>query len=73
MIDPEPVRRDIASGVFSTILLMQDVNHPDAAASVEISTLPAAQMEEVRRHYKLVEQIPVPGIFVYKPLAWGNK
>lgn len=73
LINPEPVRRDIASASFSTIVLMEDVNHRDPAASVEISTLPAAQIEEVRRHYTLVEQIPVPGIYIYKPLGWDAR
>jgi len=73
LVNPEPVRKDIASSHFSTIVLMEDVNHPDPAASLEISTLPAAQIEEVRRHYTLVEQIPVPGVYVYKPLGRGAK
>ena len=73
LINPEPVRRDIASAAFSTIVLLEDVNHRDPAASVEISTLPTAQIEEVRRHYRLVDQIPVPGIYIYKPLGWDAK
>jgi hypothetical protein len=73
VVDPEPVRRDISSRNFSTIILMEDVNHIDSAASVEISTLPATQIQEVRRHYKLVDQIAVPGIFVYKPLGSQTK
>jgi hypothetical protein len=73
LVNPQPVQRDIAAARFSTILLMEDVNHHDPAANVEISTLPAAQIEEVRRHYTLVEQIQVPGVYVYKPLGWGSK
>jgi hypothetical protein len=73
LINPEPVRRDIASASFSTIVLLEDVNHRDPAASVEISTLPTAQIEDVRRHYTLVEQIPAPGIYIYKPLGWDAK
>jgi len=73
-VNPEPVRKDIAQAKkFSTILLMQDVNHPGPEANAEISTLPAAQMEEVRRHYTLVEQIAVPEIYVYKPVGWKTK
>jgi hypothetical protein len=68
-VNPEPVRRDIASTNFSTILLMEDVNHRDPAASVEISTLPAEQIDEVRRRYELVKYVAVPGIYVYKPLV----
>jgi hypothetical protein len=73
LINPEPVRRDIASAGFSTIVLLEDVNHPDTGASVEISTLPPAQIEEVRRRYTLVEQIPAPGIYIYKPVDRGAK
>lgn len=67
LVNPEPVRRDIASTAFSAILLMEDVNHRDPAASVEISSLPAEQLDEVRRHYELVKYVAVPGIYVYKP------
>lgn len=73
LIDPEPLRRDIASNAFSTILLMQDVNRRDPAANAEISTLPAAQLDEVRRHYRLAGRIPFPGLYVYKPLGWAAK
>src|SRR5579863_1063563 len=66
LVNPEPVRRDIASARFSTILLMEDVNHRDPHLSVEISTLPEAQIDEIRRHYRLVKRNSI-GIYVYKP------
>ena len=68
LVNPEPVRRDIAGARFSTILLMEDVNHPDPNLSVEISTLPDAQIEEVRRHYRLVQRNSI-GIYVYRPVS----
>jgi hypothetical protein len=70
-VDPEPVRSDIAASAFSTIILMEDVRIPHPPLDVEISTLPAAQLEEIRKHYTLVKRIPGPvldGMYVYKPL-----
>lgn len=73
LVNPEPVERDIAAARFSTILLLEDVNHRDAEANVEISTLPVAQIEAIRRRYALVDRIPVPGVYVYKPVGWNVK
>ena len=68
VVNPEPVTRDIANGKFSTILLMEDVNHRDPNLNVELSTLPKAQIDEVRRHYRLVKQNSI-GIYIYKPIG----
>lgn len=68
VVDSEPVRRDIAAGAFSTILLMEDVNHRGSGLGVELSTLPDSQIEELRRHYRLVAHIPASDAYVYKPL-----
>ncbi len=54
-VDPEPLRRDIAASRFSTIILLEDVRTDHPPLDVEISTLPAAQLEEIRKHYTLVE------------------
>jgi len=69
-VDPEPLRRDIASGRFSAIVLLEDVRTDHAPLPVEISTLPAAQLAEIRKAYALVKHIPGPvldGIYVYQP------
>jgi hypothetical protein len=69
-VDPEPVRRDIAASAFSTIILMEDVRTDHSPLDIEISTLPAAQLAEIRKHYRLVQRIPGPaldGVYVYKP------
>ncbi len=69
-VDPEPVRRDIAASAFSTIILMEDVRTDHPPLDIEISTLPAAQLAEIRKHYRLVERIPGPvldGVYVYRP------
>ncbi|HUA20012.1 MAG TPA: hypothetical protein VMB25_14790 [Bryobacteraceae bacterium] len=70
VVDPEPVRRDLAASRFSTVVLVEDVFHEAGPLDVEISTLPAAQLDEIRRHYRLVKQIPGPaldGVYVYQP------
>jgi hypothetical protein len=72
-IDSEPVRRDIARERFSTIVLYQDLTRP-ADVDLEEPSLPETQMNEIRRHYRLVTRIPGPylaGVYVYEP-AGGN-
>jgi len=69
-VDPEPVRGDIAASAFSTIVLMEDVRTDHHPLDVEVSTLPAAQLAEIRKHYTLAKRIPGPvldGLFIYKP------
>lgn len=70
VIDPAPVERDIARGAFSSIVLFQDVERDQRELPIEISTLPAAQIQEVRRHYRLVKRIlgtVADGVYVYQP------
>jgi len=70
-VDPEPVRRDLAASAFSTILLFEDVRQKQNL-DPEIPTLPAMQIEEIRKHYKLVDHLPGPylaGVYVYKPVT----
>jgi len=71
VIDPEPVRRDLARGAFSTVILSEDVFRPKQFGDAEIGTLPASQLDEVRKHYRLVKHVPGPfldGVYVYQPL-----
>ena len=68
-IDPKPVLDDIARENFSTLVLYQDVTRP-ADVDIEVPSLPASQMNEVRRHYRLVKNIPGPyleGVYIYEP------
>ena len=68
VIDPEPVRRDLAAQKFSTVLLFEDVNLPASIADPETSTLPAAQLDEIRKGYRLIAKVEGPyEVFVYKP------
>lgn len=69
-VDPEPLRQDIARSRFSTIILLEDVRTDHPPLDVEVSTLPAAQLAEIRKHYTLAGPIPGPalgGVYVYKP------
>lgn len=71
VIDPEPVRRDIAAEKFATICLWSDVFAPGAALDPELATLPDSQIAEIRKHYKLVAHIAGPyldGLYIYKPI-----
>jgi hypothetical protein len=70
VVDPEPVRRDLARGAFSTVVLSEDVFQGQHFDDPEIASLIPPQLEEVRKHYQLVKHIPGPfldGIYVYKP------
>ena len=70
VIDPEPVRRDLARGAFSTVILSEDVFQSKQFGDAEIGTLPASQLDEVRKHYRLVKHVPGPfldGVYVYQP------
>ncbi|HYL34871.1 MAG TPA: hypothetical protein VEV17_03035 [Bryobacteraceae bacterium] len=66
-VDPRPVQRDIAAGLFSAIVLFQDIQHDTSTPPPEVSTLTPAQIQEVRRHYKLTRHIS--GVYVYQPAA----
>jgi Dolichyl-phosphate-mannose-protein mannosyltransferase len=75
VIDPEPVRRDLARGAFSTVILSEDVFQPQQFSGAEIGTLPPTQIEEVREHYRLVGHVPGPfldGVYVYQPVKSGT-
>jgi hypothetical protein len=72
VIDPEPILRDLARGAFSTVILSEDLFQPQQFSGPEIGTLPRSQLEEVRRHYRLVRHVPGPfldGVYVYQPVA----
>src|SRR6185436_12991837 len=46
VIDPEPVRRDLARGAFSAVILSEDVFQPRQYIDPEFGTLPDSQLEE---------------------------
>jgi hypothetical protein len=71
VIDPEPLRRDLAQERFETVFLYQDLTRPEEI-DLEVPSLPESQMNEIRRHYRLIKHIPGPylaGVYVYKPVT----
>ena len=70
-VDPEPVRRDLSAGRFKTVVLDRDVfamSRRDDES--EMLLLPAAELDEIRKHYKLVAHVPgayLDGDYVYQP------
>jgi hypothetical protein len=68
VVDPEPVRRDLARGAFSTVILGEDVFGP-RPSSLESGTLPEIQLAEIREHYRLVKRFDNLLIqsYVYQP------
>jgi Dolichyl-phosphate-mannose-protein mannosyltransferase len=73
-VNPEPVRRDLARGAFSTVVLNQNVFKNQRITDPELGTLPSSQLEEIRRHYHLVAHITTlaSDAYVYKPLPGGG-
>jgi hypothetical protein len=71
LVNPEPVRRDLAAGAFATVILGDNVFESNAPASnLELGSLPPVEIEEIRKHYRLVAHIKGPymdGLYVYQP------
>jgi hypothetical protein len=71
VVDPEPVRKDLAEGRFSLVVLYEDVfEEQPLPKNPEIPSLPQAHLREIRKHYQLVEHIPGPllnGDYLYQP------
>ncbi len=69
-VDPEPVRRDLEHGVFSTVYLGEDVESTQPVTDLEVGTLPREQLDEIRRNYRLAARLSDPlfgETYVYKP------
>ena len=73
LVDPEPVRRDLAERRFSLVILYEDIfSGPMLSTNAEVPSLPEAHLEEIRNHYRLVAHIPgalLAGDFLYEPIA----
>jgi hypothetical protein len=68
-IEPGPVQRDLAAESFPAVILYWDLSKP-YDRDPELPGLPDAQLDEIRRHYKLVQHVAGPyldGVFVYQP------
>ena len=73
-VDPKPLQRDLAAGAIPTVMLYWDINKP-FDHDPEIPNLPDAQLDEIRKHYKIVRHVPGPyldGVYVYEPLKQGK-
>jgi hypothetical protein len=72
LVDPEPVRRDLAEGRFALVILYEDIfSAPVLSANAEVPSLPQAHLEEIRKHYRLTAHIPGPllaGDYLYEPI-----
>ena len=69
-VNPEPVRRDLERGAFSTVVLGQDVLRNEKVADLELSALPQVLLDEIRLHYRLAARLPDPlfgDCYVYQP------
>jgi len=74
-VDPEPVRRDLERGTFSTVFLGQDVFGAENITDLEVGTLPPRLLDEIRRHYRLAARLANPlfgDSFVYQPANPGR-
>ena len=70
VVDPEPVRRDLARGAFSTVILGENVFEARHWSDPELAALPETQVAEIRAHYRLVKHVDGPfmeGNYVYLP------
>jgi hypothetical protein len=70
--DPERVRRDLAARRFATVILYENVFETrPPSKTAEVPSLPQAQLDEVRKHYRLVRHVDGPylnGDYVYQPI-----
>jgi hypothetical protein len=73
LVNPEPVRRDLASYKFPLVILFQDVFAvPPQTLDREIPSLPESHLKVIRNNYRLVGHIPGPylnGDYLYEPAA----
>lgn len=70
VVDPEPVRRDLERGAFSTVILGENVFGPKPEFNPELGALPEAQLDAIRAHYRLKKHVDSPfsgGLYIYLP------
>jgi hypothetical protein len=72
-IQRERVEQDLETERFGLVILYEDVfASPAQSRGPELPSLPESQLEQLRRHYRLVRHIPGPfvnGDYVYLPVA----
>ncbi len=70
VVDPEPVRRDLERGAFTTVILGENVFGPKPEFDPELGTLPDTQIDAIRAHYRLEKHVDSPfsgGLYIYLP------
>jgi Dolichyl-phosphate-mannose-protein mannosyltransferase len=70
MIDPEPLRHDLETRQFATLILGGDLSAGSRAAedNLELVNLPDAQLDAIRRNYLVVKRIKGPNdLYIYEP------
>ena len=71
-VDPEPLRRDLAAKRFDLVILYEDLfGNRGQAPNPELPRLPAMQLEEIRKNYRLVAHVAGPlldGDYLYQPV-----
>jgi hypothetical protein len=76
VVDPEPVRRDLAQGAFATVILGDNVFEAKGPSDPELGGLPEIQLAQIRTHYRLLKHIDGPfanGTYVYVPNKGGGQ
>jgi hypothetical protein len=69
-VNPEPLRRDIERGAYSTIFMGQDVMGGEVVTDPEVGTLPSVLLDQIRHHYVLAARLHNPlygDSYVYQP------
>ena len=69
-IDPKPLQLDLEAAAFPIVIMYWDLSKP-FDHDPELPVLPDAQMDEIRKHYRLVQHFPGPyqdGVYVYQPI-----
>jgi hypothetical protein len=70
-IDPEPLRKDLETRQFATLIMGGDLSAGGKAAedNLELVHLPEAQLDAIRRNYLVVKHIKGPNdLYVYEPV-----
>ena len=72
-VDPAPVLNDLEARQFETVVLGEDLFAAKSAlveteTDAELPHLPPAQIDAIRRNYKVVRHVDGPnGVYVYEP------
>ena len=72
VVDPGPVRRDLAAAKFDAVVLYQDLfSGAGPPPDLDVPSLPESHLDAIRKYYRLVGHVSGPllgGTYVYAPL-----